>query len=65
MPKETGKIDEKKEFALKAMDRQLAFTQLCHEYGISTKTGYKRRKRIGVELSRIKKSTRHGERRKY
>jgi transposase InsO family protein len=44
--KEKAKMDEKKEFVLKAMDRQLVFTQLCREYGISTKTGYKWRERF-------------------
>jgi hypothetical protein len=44
--KEKNKMDEKKGFVLKAMDRQLAFTQLCREYGISTKTGYKPRERF-------------------
>jgi hypothetical protein len=44
--KETEKMDEKKEFVLKAKDRQLVFTQLCREYGISTKTGYKWRERF-------------------
>jgi transposase InsO family protein len=44
--KETDKMDEKKEFVLKSLDRQLVFTQLCREYGISTKTGYKWRERF-------------------
>ncbi|GHU16669.1 hypothetical protein FACS1894163_06410 [Spirochaetia bacterium] len=39
-------MDEKKEFVLKSLDRQLVFTQLCREYGISTKTGYKWRERF-------------------
>ncbi|GHV17949.1 hypothetical protein FACS189493_6540 [Spirochaetia bacterium] len=39
-------MDEKKEFVLGSLDKQLVFTQLCREYGISTKTGYKWRERF-------------------
>jgi len=39
-------MDVKKEFVLKALDRHVNFTELCREYGISTKTGYKWRRRF-------------------
>jgi hypothetical protein len=39
--KETDKMDEKKEFVLKSLDDRVVFTELCREYCISTKTGYK------------------------
>ena len=39
-------MDVKKEFVLKALDRHVNFTELRSEYGISTKTGYKRRRRF-------------------
>lgn len=34
-------MNEKKKFVFEAMGREKTFTQLCSEYGISTKTGYK------------------------
>jgi transposase InsO family protein len=40
------KMDVKKEFVLRAMDVNVNFTELCREYGISTKCGYKWRKRF-------------------
>jgi len=56
-------MDVKKEFVLKAMDKNVIFTELCREYSISTKCGYKWRKRFvedgysGLEeLSRKPKS---------
>jgi len=56
-------MDVKKEFVLKAMDKNVVFTELCREYGISTKCGYKWRWRFvnegyaGLEeLSRKPKS---------
>jgi transposase InsO family protein len=39
-------MDVKKEFVLKSLDERVMFTELCREYGISTKTGYKWRKRF-------------------
>jgi len=42
-------MDVKKEFVLKAMDVNVVFTQLCREYNISTKCGYKWRKRFVEE----------------
>jgi transposase InsO family protein len=44
--KETKKMQEKMEFVLKAMDPRMVFTELCREYGISTKTGYKWKNRF-------------------
>ena len=34
-------MDVKKEFVLKSLDERVVFTELCREYGISTKCGYK------------------------
>jgi transposase InsO family protein len=42
-------MDVKKEFVLKAMDVNVNFTELCREYGITTKCGYKWRKRFVEE----------------
>jgi len=39
-------MDVKKEFVLKSLDDRIVFTELCREYGISTKCGYKWRKRF-------------------
>jgi transposase InsO family protein len=39
-------MDVKKEFVLKSMDRNVVFAQLCREYGISTKCGYKWKQRF-------------------
>jgi transposase InsO family protein len=47
--KETDKMDEKKEFVLKSLDERVVFTELCREYCISTKTGYKWRQRFMEE----------------
>jgi transposase InsO family protein len=44
--KETDKMEQKKEFVLKSLDKRFNFTQLCREYGITTKTGYKWRERF-------------------
>jgi transposase InsO family protein len=44
--KETEKMQEKKEFVLKAMDPRMVFTELCREYGISTRVGYKWKNRF-------------------
>ena len=42
-------MDVKKEFVLKALDVNVNFTELCREYSISTKSGYKWRKRFVEE----------------
>ena len=39
-------MDVKKEFVLKSLDERIVFTELCREYGIGTKCGYKWRKRF-------------------
>jgi hypothetical protein len=39
-------MDVKKEFVLKALDDRIVFTELCCEYGIGTKYGYKWKKRF-------------------
>jgi transposase InsO family protein len=44
--KETEKMREKKEFVLKALDPRMVFTELCREYGISTRVGYKWKNRF-------------------
>lgn len=49
--KETRKMDQRIEFAMRAVSAE-SFTELCREYGISRKTGYKWRERFvanGVE----------------
>ena len=43
--KETQKMDQRKEFVLKAINSS-NFRELCREYGISAKTGYKWRERF-------------------
>jgi transposase InsO family protein len=43
--KETDKMEQRIEFALRAL-RTGNFRELCHEYGISAKTGYKWRERF-------------------
>ena len=43
--KETDKMDQRIEFAMRAI-RAVNFRELCREYGISTKTGYKWRERF-------------------
>jgi transposase-like protein len=43
--KETQKMDQKVEFAMRAVSAE-SFSQLCQEYGISRKTGYKWRERF-------------------
>jgi transposase InsO family protein len=42
-------MDVKKEFVLRSFDKNVVFTELCREYGISTKCGYKWRKRFACE----------------
>ncbi len=39
--KETQKMDQKVMFVQQALNPQANFRQLCREYGISAKTGYK------------------------
>ena len=39
-------MDVKKEFVLKSLDERINFTELCREYGIRTKWGYKWRQRF-------------------
>lgn len=39
--KETRPMDQRAEFVLKAEQREVPFRQLCEEYGVSPKTGYK------------------------
>jgi putative transposase len=46
--KETQKMDQKIEFAMKAVNTE-SFSELCREYGISRKTGYKWRERFVSE----------------
>jgi putative transposase len=43
--KKTEPMEERMEFALKAM-RTLNFRALCQDYGVSTKTGYKWKERF-------------------
>ena len=43
--KETLKMNQKTEFALKSMMTE-NFRELCREYGISAKTGYKWKQRF-------------------
>jgi putative transposase len=43
--KETRKMDQRTEFALRSM-KTTNFRELCREYGISTKTGYKWKQRF-------------------
>ena len=43
--KETLKMNQKTEFALKSMSTE-NFRELCREYGISAKTGYKWKQRF-------------------
>src|ERR1700727_2359354 len=46
MPWKTSELmDQRREFALKALGAP-NFRELCREYGISTKTGYKWRERL-------------------
>jgi transposase InsO family protein len=44
--KEIDVMDQKKEFVFRSLGRSESFTELCKEYGIATKTGYKWRKRF-------------------
>lgn len=44
--KEADVMDRKTDFALRAVSGQVPFSQLCEEFGISRKTGYKWKKRF-------------------
>src|SRR5690606_19958781 len=44
--KETNTVDQRTEFAKRAMREEISFTALCREFGISTKTGYKWKQRF-------------------
>lgn len=44
--KEVTKMDERLEFAIRAMNPMENFTKLCREFNISTKTGYKWKERF-------------------
>jgi transposase InsO family protein len=46
---EVTKMEERKEFILRAFDKNENFSQLCREFGISTKTGYKWKDRFMKE----------------
>jgi len=39
--KETDAVEQRTEFAIRAMSKGIPFVKLCREYGISPKTGYK------------------------
>ncbi|MCR3955798.1 MAG: helix-turn-helix domain-containing protein, partial [Gudongella sp.] len=39
-------MDQREEFVLRALSEEISFTQLCDEYGISRKTGYKWKERF-------------------
>ena len=43
---EFNKLDQRKEFAIRAMTERISFSELCNEYGISRKTGYKWKQRF-------------------
>jgi len=44
--KETNVVNLRLKFVVKSFDRNVNFTQLCNEFGISTKTGYKWKERF-------------------
>ena len=44
--KEKTMINERTEFALRSLQADVNFTQLCAEYGISRRTGYKWKQRF-------------------
>jgi transposase InsO family protein len=44
--KETCVMDEKKKFILESFNNDQTFTELCSQFGITTKTGYKWRERF-------------------
>ncbi len=44
--KEICVMDQKKKFILETFDKSKTFTEVCKKYGITTKTGYKWKKRF-------------------
>ena len=44
--KEADLMNLKREFIFKSFNKEQSFTELCREYGISTKTGYKWKERF-------------------
>src|SRR5512138_113577 len=44
--KELSVLEQRKEFVLRAVHEQESFTELCRQYGISAKTGYKWKQRF-------------------
>jgi transposase-like protein len=44
--KKTSPMKQREEFVLKALQPQVNFSELCREYGVSRKTGYKWVKRF-------------------
>lgn len=44
--KEKSVVNQRQEFVERVMERQAAFAELCQEYGISRKTGYKWKERF-------------------
>lgn len=44
--KECNVLNQRTEFVLKSLDRGITFSDLCRDYGISRKTGYKWRERF-------------------
>jgi len=44
--KETQIVDQRTEFALRTLEKKVNFAELCQEYGISRKTGYKWKERF-------------------
>ncbi len=44
--KETNKLDQRVEFVNRVLTEKVSFTELCKEYGISRKTGYKWKQRF-------------------
>jgi len=47
--KETAMINERTEFALRSLQPGINFSELCREYGISRRIGYKWQKRFAAE----------------
>jgi hypothetical protein len=57
--KEINVMSQKLEFVLKTFKMEKSFTELCTEYGISTKTGYKWKERFFEEgIEGLKERTR-------
>jgi len=60
--KEINVMSQKLEFVLRSFKNEMSFTELCTEYGISTKTGYKWKERFyqeGIEGLKDKPRTPH------